>query len=94
MNRSLALIASLFALSAAGAAQAAPMTATLATPLTKEARIIAGGAAWRCAESTCVLSSAATPDARDACRQIVRQLGAVTAFGTFDAARLEKCNTK
>jgi hypothetical protein len=94
------LFAALALTAAATSAGAEPtaMTATLATPLAKEKVLVADGAAWRCAESTCRVASQSSVNAASACRALVRQVGAITQIGTPDRplveARLAKCNGK
>jgi len=100
MNRYALTAALLFSGLLAGAAQAAPatVTATLTTPLTAETTYVAAGAVWRCAETTCrVTSTGESPNSVTACRAIAKKFGALTQFGTADdpmkADRLAICNT-
>src|SRR5262245_54944156 len=87
---------SVLALSSAALAAPAAITATLASPLAKEKSVVAAGAAWRCAESTCRLASDSTVEVYAACRALAKQVGEVTAIGTaekpLEAERLAKCN--
>ena len=90
-----ALAASL--LLGAPVARAAPaIVASLATPITKPDTIVAAGAAWRCAETSCELASSGTVELYAACREIARKFGAVTEIALrgkpMPADRLAKCN--
>ena len=80
----------------ASAMAATPITATLAAPVEKASTVVAAGAAWRCAETTCQLASDTTVETYSACRAIARQVGAVTAIGSenrmLSDERLAKCN--
>ena len=81
----------------ASAAVAAPVTATLQAPVAAKARVVAGGAVWSCEGSACV---AASPQARTAttssCRELVKAVGAVSAYGSektvLNEEALAKCN--
>lgn len=90
--RTLALAAA-FALSAAPAL-AGTVSATLQSPVSGKAKVVAGGAVFNCVDVTCV---AATPTERTltaaACKQLVKEVGAVAAFGN-DKRQLDvaRCN--
>ncbi|HYG26355.1 MAG TPA: hypothetical protein VD906_05570 [Caulobacteraceae bacterium] len=90
--RTLALAAT-FALSAAPALAAGSVSATLQSPVAK-AKVVAGGAVFNCADTTCI---AVTPTERTltaaACKQLVKEVGALSAFGS-DKRQLDvaRCN--
>lgn len=99
MKRLVAAAAVIVSLSFGASAMAAPaIVATLEKPVEKPATLVAAGAAWRCAESTCRLASDTTVETYAACRAIVKQVGAVTEIGApgklLAPERLAKCNGK
>ena len=99
MQRLIAATVFVSTLAFAAASQAAsPVTATLAAPVAKEVRLVAGGAVWRCVDTTCTVASATYPELFPSCKIIARQVGAVTALGSaarsLDADRLARCNAK
>ncbi len=91
------LVGAVIAISLAGAAEARErlFTATLAQPVSEATRVIAGNALWTCEGDTC-RAQADHGVTVHACRRLVREAGAVTAYGPendlLDAAELERCN--
>ena len=87
-------IVALAALAAASAAVAdGPVSATLQAPIGKATEAVAGGAVFACKADTCVAESDTSQlDEMGMCRDIVRQLGAVSKFGSMSAANVTKCN--
>lgn len=82
---------------AAVAAQAAPVTAQLQSPLAKGDTFVAGETAWVCQGDSCVAGDAHNDTwSVDTCRQLAKQVGGVAGFsgakGSFDEAKLAKCN--
>ena len=76
---------------------AAPVSATLQTPLAAKSRIVAGGAVWTCEGSSCVAPSAIERTVSvSACRELTKVVGAVSTFGNeakmLDADSLARCN--
>ncbi len=72
-------------------------TATLAQPLDKKKELIIEHNVWRCEASSCVLVSAPVDaDSLSSCRHLMRQVGALTAYGNagkpFDDKKLATCN--
>lgn len=95
--RTLALAAT-FALTAAPAlAAAGSVSATLQAPVSSKTKVVAGGAVFNCVDTTCV---AKAPSSRTfsaaTCKQLVKEVGAVTAFGhgerQLKADVLARCN--
>lgn len=90
------LLAALFAPAALAAPAATSVSATLATPASS-ARVTYGSVSWSCAGATCTAAPVAARlgDAR-ACRDLAKQVGALTAFdglrGALGAEDLAKCN--
>ena len=78
---------------ATSVAAAAPLSATLQTPVTAKSEVAAGDVLWNCDGATCTAKSD-TSDVvvPDACADLVRQVGAVAKFGGLDATALAKCN--
>jgi hypothetical protein len=73
-------------------------SATLAQSLSGEKVIVANGNLFRCSGTTCTLSSAPKePAAMRTCRELKRQVGTLTAYGSttepYDEAKLTKCNS-
>lgn len=96
--RSAALAIAAVSLFSASAAHAAgPITARLQTPVEGRVKQIAGGAAFVCEGDAC---TAASPGSSSltvmACRELVRAVGPVTAYGSqskqLDADKLGACN--
>jgi hypothetical protein len=82
---------------AAAVAQAEHFTASIAQPLSEHKELIANGNIFRCSTTTCVLTSEPRdPGSIRTCRELKRQVGPLTAYGSgthvFDAAKLTKCN--
>lgn len=75
-------------------APAARFSAELASPAV-EARVVAGGIAWRCEGTTCSAPVNGTRPLR-ACRELARELGQLVRFSAGDAvmaeAELARCN--
>jgi len=83
--------------SAAALADTGSYTATLAQPLAAKKSTVANSNIWRCEASTCVLTSEPfEPSSVRSCRALVRQVGAVSAYGSadkmFDSGKLAQCN--
>jgi len=82
---------------ATAAAAAGPVTAKLEAPVDKQTKQVAGGAAFLCVADTC---TAATPASSTltvmACRQLVRAVGPVSAYGSqtkqLSPEKLAECN--
>lgn len=98
-SRSAVLTALAFGLSLAPAAifaqaPAARFNAELASPAA-EARVVAGGIAWRCEGTTCSAPATGARALR-VCRELARELGPVVRFSTGDAVLgaddLARCN--
>ena len=90
-----AAVACLFA---SNAFAASPVNAKLQTALSSSKQVVAGSAVFSCAGDTCTAATPASDtNSRTACRQLVRAVGAVSAFGAEDkplsAEKLEACNT-
>jgi hypothetical protein len=99
MKRLILTAALLSSLVFAASAQAATsVTATLATPVTKEMNLIAGHGVFRCIGSTCQLASEDSVSIEEACRDLKRQVGPISQISTptrqLEADRLAKCNAK
>jgi hypothetical protein len=97
MNRLILTTALLSSLVFAAAAQAAtPITAVLAAPVASEKTLIAGHGIFRCIGTTCQLASEDSISVDEACRDLKRQVGAISQIGTptrqLDADHLAKCN--
>lgn len=75
-------------------APAARFSAELASPVT-DARVVAGGIAWRCEGTTCSAPVNGTRPLR-VCRELNRKLGQVVSFTAGDTvmaeADLARCN--
>ena len=73
---------------------AARFTAELASPVA-DARVVAGGIAWRCEGTTCSAPVNGTRPLR-VCRELSRELGQIVRFSAGDAvmdeAELARCN--
>jgi len=98
-SRSVALALVALGLSLAPAAisaqaPAARFSAELASPVA-DARVVAGGIAWRCEGTTCSAPVNGTRSLR-VCRELARELGPVVRFSAGDAvmdeAELARCN--
>ena len=99
MKRLILTTALLSGLAFAATAQAATaVTATLVTPVASESTYVAGHGIFRCVGTTCQLASADEVSVSEACRDLKRQVGAISAIGTpthqLEADRLAKCNGK
>ena len=82
---------------AAVAAQAAPVVATLQSPLAKADTVLAGDIAWDCQGATCTSGEVHNDTfSIETCRALGKQVGAVSSFisarGSLDDAKLAKCN--
>jgi hypothetical protein len=80
---------------AAGSVLAAdgPVSATLQNPVAKATEQVAGGAVFACKADTCVAESDTSQlDDQAMCKDLARQLGAITKFGSMAAGALAKCN--
>lgn len=74
-----------------------PVTATLAAPVDRETRPIAGDVVWRCAADSCATQQAIRATVSvNTCKAIARSVGPVTAFQgggiTLSADELTRCN--
>lgn len=87
-------IAAISALALASSAVAdGPVSATLQTPVSKATEAVAGGAVFACKADTCVAESDTSQlDELAMCRDLARQLGALSKFGSMSASGLAKCN--
>jgi hypothetical protein len=91
------VIAALFGVGLAGAAFARDqvVTAKLVQPVAQSTQVIADQALWRCEGDTCRAMVRHDPTVR-ACRQLVRETGAVASYGPEDAKfstdEIERCN--
>lgn len=98
MSLKCAMIAAAFiAIPAAAFAAPSPITITLAAPLAKSEKVVAGNGVFACAETACVsVSDVSVIEDRAACTTIAKTFGAVASVtgskATFDEARLAKCN--
>jgi hypothetical protein len=93
------VIHSVLLASAAALAQAERYTASIAQPISEKKEFIANANIWRCVGTTCVLTSEPRdPGSMRTCRELKRQVGQLTAFGSathaFDQAKLAKCNAE
>ena len=82
---------------AGGALAAEPVTAKLAAPVAEKTKFIAGGAVFLCEADACVASAPSSQTfATATCKAVVKNVGAVTAFGlngrALDAGKLDACN--
>lgn len=82
---------------ASSAGAASIVTAKLETPLTMAKKPIAGSAVFSCAADICTaVSTNSDTGSRTACRQLVRVVGPVSAFGSEDkplsTEQLAACN--
>jgi len=90
--------AAAFAALSTSAMAADPITAKLQTPMEANQKIVAAGAVFTCVKDTCV-APAPTSNTGDTggCRELVKKVGALTAFGTslrpFNEEQLAKCNS-
>jgi hypothetical protein len=77
----------------ASGAVAAPFTATLQTPLTQHLQLVRNDTVWVCAESQCQANTTSIDtDSWQACRNLARRVGPISAYGDLDAKALAKCN--
>ena len=80
--------------SPAAAQSGAYYVAELAQPA-EDTRTVAGGVAWRCAETTCVAPKASSRPLR-VCRELQRKVGQLASFTAkgeaLDAEALARCN--
>jgi hypothetical protein len=97
MKISIAAAVAALSLACAGTALAGEVTAKLVTPVSTPTKVIAGGAIFNCADTTCV---AASPTSRTitsaACKELSKEVGAVSTFGDvrkqLDSDKLDRCN--
>jgi hypothetical protein len=97
VNRNHLMLFSLLLAGSAAAVQSGHYSATVAQPLSEGKVIVANGNIWRCSGTTCNLESEPKePGSLRTCRELKRQVGALTAYGStadsFDASKLSKCN--
>ncbi len=83
--------------SSSAALAAAPVVATLKSPVEGTLKPIAGNSIFTCKADACTAGNpAAEAYTANACRQLVHAVGRVTAFSRgdrqFDEAKLAKCN--
>lgn len=80
--RILAATAALAATLAAGAASAEPVLAKLQAPVPSSTKTIAGGAVFECLGDMCAARNPVADSASlRGCKDLVRQVGAVSSFG-------------
>ncbi|MDP1630661.1 MAG: hypothetical protein Q8L66_04500 [Caulobacter sp.] len=90
--------AAVLSLSFAGAAYAdGRISASLKTPVPAKVTLVVAGALFVCEGDTCVASSAPSSTlTRRGCKALVKEVGALTAFGgdrkAIEGADLEACN--
>ncbi len=77
----------------ATAAFADSLSATLVAPVAKTTKFIASDTMWTCTGTSCT-TTLASSDAlsTSGCRSLTKEVGAVSVFGSLDAAALAKCN--
>jgi len=98
MKTLLTTACALFTLAMAGSALAdGSVKATLESPVSGHAKLIAAHAVFNCEGTTCVASTA-PDDANDAyaCKDLAKHVGRITAYQEFkplDDKALAKCNT-
>ena len=97
MRTSLLLAAVLFASPAVAQSTTGSTTLTLADATTAPSgRVIVDGASWTCTGSDCVARGGANQTATRACRRVVREFGAVSAFTwkgeTLSSDQIAACN--
>ncbi|MEP9359235.1 hypothetical protein [Sphingomonas sp. KR3-1] len=84
---------------AAGIAQGTP-NGYAATPVTAPAKasFVTRSTLWKCNAGTCIAPANGSTRDAIACELVAREVGKLSAFrangADFDAAALEKCNTK
>jgi hypothetical protein len=73
------------------------ITATLAKPVAVKAKLVAGGAVWRCEGTTCITAQA--PDtvmSTASCRALAQAVGPITAYASgrrsLSSDVLARCN--
>jgi len=72
---------------------AAPITATLGTPVAKPTEILAGDTLWTCVDKGCVVkTTGADSNSWMECRKLVAQTGKVTAYGNLEDNKIAMCN--
>jgi hypothetical protein len=70
-------------LAGAAFAQAEHYTASLTQPISEKKEFIANGNVWRCAGTSCMLTSEPRdPGSLRTCRELKRQVGQLTAYGS------------
>jgi hypothetical protein len=84
-------------LGAAAVAQTEHYVASAAQSVGEKKEVIANGNIFRCAGTTCALTSEPRdPGSLRTCRELKRQVGQLTAYGSsvhpYDEAKLSKCN--
>lgn len=68
------------------------VVATLKTPVAAKTKVVAGGAVFYCEGDTCVAPTAPSrTNTTKGCKALAKEVGAVTAFGSLEAAELAKC---
>lgn len=80
-------------------AQTEHYAASTAQPIGEQKEFIANGNIWRCSGTTCILTSEPRdPGSMRTCRELKRQVGRLTAYGsathTYDGVKLAKCNAE
>lgn len=84
------------AMAAPAFAESRTYEARLVAPVAAPTSFIAGGAVWRCADTTCRASRDSGGMTMAGCRRVVREVGAVASFGSdaapYSAERLAACN--
>jgi hypothetical protein len=92
------MLVSVFVAGSAAAAHLDHYSATVAQPLPEAKVIVANGNIFRCAGATCSLTSEPKePGSLRTCRELKRQVGTLTAYGSasdvYDESKLAKCNS-
>lgn len=97
MIKTLALAAALSLASASAAFADATVVAALQTPMTKPAKIVAGGAVWTCADNACTAANGETRILSvSACHDLGLEVGPMASYGAqgraFADRELARCN--
>lgn len=80
-------------LTASAASAATDLTATLRSPVKSSTNFVREQTAWICEKDQCRATvTGVDSETWLACRQLVRKLGPVSAYGVLDATALAKCN--
>lgn len=83
----------LLVLTASAASAATDLTATLRSPVKSSTTFVREQTAWTCEKDQCRATATGDDSGTwSACRQLVRKLGPVSAYGSLDATALARCN--